>query len=135
MKIFTKNVVLIALLFCTFAAQAQKNGNVSGKIIDAKTKLPVDYASVVIKNLKDSSVVGSAVTLPTGVFEIKGVAPGNYRLYAAFLGYKTATKDLTVGVDKTNVSLGSLSLEDSGVDINTVEVVGEAPPIRVKKDT
>lgn len=135
MKIFTKNVVLIALLFCTFAAQAQKSGNVSGKIIDAKTKLPVDYASVIIKSLKDSSVVGSAVTQPTGVFEIKGVAPGAYRLYAAFLGYKTFTKDLTVGADKTNVNVGNLGLEDSGVDINTVEVVGEAPPIRVKKDT
>lgn len=135
MKIFIKNVALIALLFCAFAAQAQKNGNVSGKIIDAKTKLPVDYASVVLKSLKDSSVVGSAVTQPTGVFEIKGVAPGTYKLYAAFLGYRTATKDLTIGADKTNLSLGSISLEDSGVDINTVEVVAEAPPIRVKKDT
>lgn len=135
MKIFTKNVVLIALLFCTFIAQAQKNGNVSGKIIDSKTKKPVDYASVVIKSLKDSSVVGSAVTLPTGAFEIKGLAPGNYTLFAAFLGYKTVSKAVTMGADKLNVNIGDVSLEDSGVTINEVEVVGEAPPIRVKKDT
>ncbi len=135
MNTFTKRLVLILCLFAGFTAQAQKSGNVTGKILDQTTKKPIDYASVIIRKASDSTTVGSAITLPTGAFEVKDLAPGSYILQSAFLGYRTTTKNFTIPSDRSNVNVGDVFIEDTGLSLETVDVVGEAPPVRVKKDT
>ncbi|RZL02631.1 MAG: carboxypeptidase-like regulatory domain-containing protein, partial [Pedobacter sp.] len=135
MKIFTKQLILILFVFAAFTASAQKTSTVTGKVIDATTKKPVDYASVLIRSTKDTTaVIGSAVTQPTGVFEIKDIPAGTYQLMTAFLGYKTTRKTITV-VAGTPLNAGEMLLDPTGVNIETVDVVGATPPIRVKKDT
>ncbi|WP_432711561.1 outer membrane beta-barrel family protein, partial [Pedobacter sp.] len=70
-----------------------------------------------------------------GGFEFKGLAPGNYRLYVAYLGLQSVTKDFTVNADGNLVDLGAVSMENTGFNLNTVEIKGEVPPVIVKKDT
>lgn len=134
MNIITKRLILILCLFAGFTAQAQKSGNVTGKVLDKSNNSPVDYASVVVRKLSDSSTVKSVVTAPTGVFEIKDLAPGAYFLQAGFLGYNTAIKNFTIAADRSNVNIGNILIE-SAVNLEGVEFVGQAPPVRVKKDT
>lgn len=122
----------MALLFCTYIVQAQNTGSISGKVINAKDKKPVDFATIAIKSLKDSSVVASGQTSPDGSFTFKAIAPGKYRIYAAFLGLKTSTKDVEVA--KAAVNAGEIAMSDDGVDLNTVNVTATIP-IVVKKDT
>jgi len=132
MKRNIQKVIFIVLLFCGYIAQAQNTGAVNGKVINAKDKKPVDFATVALKSLKDSSVVASVQTSPDGTFSFKTIAPGRYRIYAAFLGLKTATKDVEVA--KTTVNAGEIAMSDDGVDLNTVNVTATIP-IVVKKDT
>lgn len=114
---------------------AQKTGSINGRVIQSKDKQPIDYASIAIKNLSDSSTVGAISTAEDGKFTFKGLKPGSYRLYAAFLGLKNATKDFVITADKTEVALGDIILEGAAIDLQTVDIKAEVPPIVVKKDT
>lgn len=132
MKRNVQRAIFIVLLFCGYIAQAQNTGSISGKVINAKDKKPVDFATIAVKSLKDSSVVASGQTNPDGSFSFKSIAPGKYRIYSAFLGLKTATKDIEVA--KAAVNAGEIAMSDDGVDLKTVNVTATIP-IVVKKDT
>jgi len=132
MKRNIQRIIFIVLIFCGYIAQAQNTGSVSGKVINAKDKKPVDFATIAIRSLKDSAVVASGQSNPDGTFSFKGIAPGKYRVYAAFLGLKTITKDIEVA--KTAVNAGEIAMSDDGVDLNTVNVTASIPVV-VKKDT
>jgi len=132
MKKNVQRAILVVLIFCGYMAHAQNSGSISGKVINAKDKQPVDFATVAIRNLKDSTVVASGQTNPDGSFSFKAIAPGRYRVYAAFLGLKTATKDVEVA--KAAVNAGEIAMADDGVDLSTVDVTASIP-IVVKKDT
>jgi hypothetical protein len=57
-RIFTPALFLLVLMMMGTAVFAQtNNGSAKGTIINKKDNTPVDYASVAIKSLKDSSVV------------------------------------------------------------------------------
>ncbi|WP_145858907.1 outer membrane beta-barrel family protein [Pedobacter suwonensis] len=132
MKRNVQRAIFIMLLFCGYLAQAQNTGSISGKVVNAKDKKPVDFATIAVKNLKDSSVVASGQTNPDGSFTFKAIAPGKYRIYAAFLGLKTTTKDIEVA--NAAVNAGEIAMSDDGVDLKTVNVTATIP-IVVKKDT
>jgi hypothetical protein len=132
MKKNVQRAIFIVLLFCGYIAQAQNTGSISGKVINAKDKKPVDFATIAVKSLKDSSVVASGQTNPDGSFSFKGIAPGKYRIYSAFLGLKTVTKDIEVA--KAAVNAGEIAMSDDGVDLKDVNVTATIP-IVVKKDT
>ncbi len=133
---FTKNLLLIAFLFISYSSIAQtKNGSVTGKVVNAKDLLAVDFASVAVKNLKDSSVAGVTNTLADGTFEIRGLAPGSYRLSVAYLGLKTSNKDFVITASAIAVKLGDIPMEDTGLNLNTVVIKGVVVPVVVKTDT
>ncbi|WP_316802084.1 outer membrane beta-barrel family protein [Pedobacter nototheniae] len=130
-----KKLFTLLFIFSCSVVYAQKTGTVTGRIIQSKDKQPIDYASVALKNLKDSSVVGANTTAADGKFIFKNLKPGNYRLYAAFIGLKNANKDFTISADIADVNLGDIVLAGESIDLQTVEIKAEAAPIVVKKDT
>lgn len=131
-----KYSLLIILFFLNALATAQtKNGSVTGKVVNTKDKQAIDYASVAVRSLRDSSIAGSTNTSATGSFEIKGLAPGNYRLIVGFLGLKSVNKDFAITAAKPTVNLGELLMEDAGLELATVEIKGAVTPVVVKKDT
>ncbi|MCZ4224418.1 outer membrane beta-barrel protein [Pedobacter rhodius] len=133
MKIYVQRAIFLVLIFCGYFAQAQNTGAVNGRVINAKDKKPVDYATIAVKSLKDSSVVASGQSNPDGTFSFKNIPAGNYRIIAAFLGLKTTSKNVTVA--KAAVNVGDISMADDGLDLNTVNVTGQVPTVVVKKDT
>ncbi|WP_431293771.1 carboxypeptidase regulatory-like domain-containing protein [Pedobacter sp. P26] len=130
-----KQIFTFLLILSSFYAYAQKTGSVSGRVIQSKDKKPIDYASLAVRNLADSSMVGAVSTTEDGKFVFKNLKPGTYRLYAAFLGLKNTTKDFTISTDKLDIILGDIILEGGAIDLQTVDIKAEIPPIVVKKDT
>ncbi|MFD2284806.1 TonB-dependent receptor [Pedobacter petrophilus] len=125
---------LLLFLSCTIT-YAQKNGSISGRVIQSKDKQPIDYASIAIKNLTDSTTIGAMNTGEDGTFSFKGLKPGSYRLYAAFLGLKNTNKDFVISAEKPDLNIGDIVLEGGSIDLQTVEIKAEVPPIVVKQDT
>ncbi len=128
---------LFTLLFILLStlSYAQNIGSITGRVIQSKDKLPLDYASVAIKSLSDSTTVGALNTREDGSFSFKGLKPGSYRIYAAFLGLKNASKDFSISAEKPAVNVGDIILEGGAIDLQTVEIKADIPPIVVKQDT
>ncbi len=137
MKTLIQKSILIALLFVSYTVAAQtKAGTVSGKVLNGKDKTALEYASIAVKKLSgDSAVVGVGSTTQTGAFSVVNLPVGKYRLFVAYLGLKSINKDFELTAAAPGIDFGSLIMEDTGVDLQTVEVKGDIPPVKVKKDT
>ena len=113
---------LLTFLFISNALDAQ---TIKGKLMDQTDNQPIEYGSVAIYQLTDSSMVNGTVTNPQGIFEITGVNPGRYYLTAQFMGYETSTVN-EVEVGKTgNLDLGTISLLPNEKMLEVIEVRGE----------
>ncbi len=130
-----QKLVIIATLLLANLAFVNAQGIVSGKVLNEKDKTPIDYASVAVKKLGDSSVVGTASTTTKGTFSINNIAPGKYRLYVVYLGLKTVNRNFELTAAKPSINFAELLMEDTGVTLKGIEIKGETPVVVVKKDT
>ncbi|PSL49353.1 outer membrane receptor protein involved in Fe transport [Chitinophaga niastensis] len=128
--------LLLVLSLGILPAQAQsQQGKIKGQLTDQTTKEAMPAATIVLLHAKDSTVAITAVTDNKGNFEITSLADGPYRLYISFLGYKPINKPVQITPDNKQIALGNITMEHKGVNLNTVEILDEKPPIVVKKDT
>jgi hypothetical protein len=107
-----------------------KNMNIGrfyGKVVDAKTKKPVEYASVVLLWFNKDSLIAGGLAKENGEFSLEGLPPyGGYRLKITFIGYKTyEQKVYIVPPNKIDQDLGDIKLEQDEKMLKEVEVVGE----------
>ena len=130
-----KILILLTLLtsILTLSAQNKINGIVKGKLTDTLYKDPLSEATVSVLNLLDSSVVSFGLANAKGEFEIKDVDTGTYRLLVTFQGYQNTSRNLTITREKSVVDLGLIYMDKKNTLLD--EVVVEAAPIIVKKDT
>ncbi len=136
----------LALLFCCLLAalihaqgppgggnanmmKAMKDikGRVYGKIVDAKTNKPVEFASVTVLWYNKDSLLGGSLTEENGDFNIEGLpAMGGFRLRATQIGYKTyETKFYIQMPNKLEQDLGDIKFEVDAKVLSEVEVTAE----------
>lgn len=126
--------VVVFLLLSSVSLLAQnKLGIVKGKLTDTLFKESLAEATVSILSTVDSSVVAFSLANAKGEFEIKGIDTGSYRFVATFQGYQTLSKLIQVSVSRTVVDLGTIHLDKKSTMLD--EVIVEAPPVQIKKDT
>ena len=74
-KLFTLFAIILGL---GISLHAQKpEGLIKGKLVDSVGKQPVADATISLLNPKDSSLVTFTLTSKAGVFELKGLEPGD----------------------------------------------------------
>ncbi|RAJ81812.1 outer membrane receptor for ferrienterochelin and colicin [Chitinophaga dinghuensis] len=100
-------------------------GHVYGKLLDAKTNKPVEYASVALLRQKDSSVVTGMLTKPNGEFNLENLPFGQFLIRINFMGYVTLMKKVTITGQTTDQDLGNIKLEPNVKMLNSVEVTGQ----------
>ena len=113
----------------------QKNGKIKGKIIDADSKTPMEYANVAIYRKDNSKLVTGGMANGAGEFEISDLPMGAYYVEANFIGFeKTTVADVKIIPNATTVDMGTIELEVSRQQIGAVEVVAERNRIEYKID-
>ena len=113
---------LILVLFCCFSAFSQNT--VTGTLQDEATKKPVQYANVSLLRLSDSVMVAHTAANDKGVFELKMVPNGNYRMVVYFVGYENYEKQLSVN---KNMDLGTIAIKAGTTSLSEIVVKGERP--------
>ncbi|WP_374949405.1 TonB-dependent receptor domain-containing protein [Mucilaginibacter sp.] len=109
-------------------------GKISGKVTDAVTKLPVDYATLSLFKQGSTSPFNGISTDAKGNFVIENIPAGDYRLTVDFIGYtKAVTEHVTVNAGGT-AALGNLLLKPIQNQLSTVVVTAKAPIIENKID-
>lgn len=104
-----------------------KNMNIArmyGKIIDSRSKKPVEYASVVLLWFNKDSLIAGGLAKENGEFALEGLPPyGGYRLKISFIGYKNfEMKVYIVPPNKIDQDLGDIKLEPDEKLLKEVEV-------------
>ncbi|MFA7445782.1 MAG: outer membrane beta-barrel protein [Flavobacteriaceae bacterium] len=123
---------LTAFLFVQFSNAQQIT--IKGTISDAETDLPIESATVYLSRVQDSTVVDYTISDKNGNFNLsvrKTDKPT--RLKISNVIYQNYSKDFESISE--NIDLGKIALELQSTMLETVEVVGEVPPIRIKNDT
>ncbi|MFT4521137.1 MAG: hypothetical protein ACI8ZN_000061 [Bacteroidia bacterium] len=105
-----KKFYLVVLMVCTgvIMASGQSNfGEIRGKVIDAKTKAPLDFVNILVT--KDGIGKGGGYSEESGDYYIKALEPGEYSVVATFIGYQDA-KMTGVTVSGNNISYVNIEM-------------------------
>ena len=131
-KILTLSAILLAFFMPVLAQKA--DGVVKGKLVDSTAKQPIADATISLLNAKDSSLATFTLSNKQGVFEIKGILPGEYRLIVSSKGYTEFKRNVSITEAKKTVEFGDLQLDKDYKTLQGVTVTTESP-IQVKNDT
>ncbi len=116
---------LILLFFggLSFQLGAQQ-GFLEGQVLDSSSMKPMEYVSVRLFSLPDSSVATGIYTDTLGKFALDGISPGSYYLRISFAGYRDKViSGLTFDAGNPKRDLGVIGLAiNSELQLNEVTI-------------
>ena len=122
-----KRLIILFLIIANslnlFAAE------VTGKVIDAGTKQPIDFANVSI--MQGDQLITGVVSDEKGNFTLD-IKDGDYTLVVSFMGYGEQRKAITVAGKPLNI--GRVALKEDMQMLKDVEVVGQGSSMRFELD-
>ncbi|BAX81774.1 TonB-dependent receptor domain-containing protein [Labilibaculum antarcticum] len=136
-------ILLICLSFVIFAAKAEepivnpvmKGGVIKGIVMDNAMDIPVEYATVSVYTMADSSLIDGTITNEKGVFELTKLKPGKYFVEISFIGYnKAIVRNIPINQDRKLADLKIVSLRQSSEALNEVVVTSERVPVQYQID-
>lgn len=118
--------LILALFAFVMLANAQSQlGEIRGKIIDSKTKKPIDYASITIE--LNGVVKATTLSDDDGGYIVKTLQPGEYTVKVTNIGYRNAIIK-QVDVISDQITFVNVPMEASdGVVIDDVVIVNKRP--------
>lgn len=113
-----------------------KLGRVYGKVLDASTGKPVEYASVQVLWFNKDSLLGGSLVQENGDFAVEGLPSfGQVRVKIKFIGYKDyLQKVFIVPPDKVDQDLGNIKLAVDDKLLKEVDVVAEKSAVVLSID-
>lgn len=111
------------------------NGQITGKVIDAVTKVPVDYATISIFKAGSTSPFNGTVTDTKGNFIVSNLPLGEYQVAVDFIGYQRKTFDhVTISSSAVKIALSTVALSPVQNQLKAVNITGTAATIENKID-
>ena len=130
-------LLLIGTLLCVTHSFSQSNtrGTVKGVLVDTLGgRQPLVNATISITPLGgDSTETEYTVSGKGGVFQIRGIRVGQYRLLITYEGYNHIDRQVRISDSSSNVDLSTVYM--TRADKMLAEVIIQRPPVGVKKDT
>jgi hypothetical protein len=117
-----KILIIISFLSITILLQAQ---NIRGKVINEKDKIPVQFATVVLLHLPDSSIINGVITLTDGDYLLEKVKSGDYFVKASLVGFKANGKKVSIKEGQAETFVDTIFLSEVTKELNEVTVVAE----------
>lgn len=124
--------VLFLLLFVSAGAYAQKF-SIKGVLVDT-TQRPLEGATVMLLDGKDTSLVSFSRSQSTGTFEFKNVLHASYFLKVTYMGLQPILQSIAPPSGEL-LELGKLTMLPIPKDLKEVVVKGERDPVTIKQDT
>ncbi len=125
--------LLSFLLFSSFSF-AQTAG-IKGFLADSSTKSPIDYATVAVFNLNDSSIITFALTDAKGGFELSRLPLKTpLRLFVSHVLYGSLRINMRFESD-TIQEMDTLYLVENTALLEEAVISWEQPPILIRNDT
>ena len=133
--------VLLFTCFVTIELSGQRPGGqrpgggqgraltLSGSVIDQETNAPLEFATISVYSLEDSTLVGGGITDLTGLFEVSITTPRAYAV-VEYISYASITQRLEINREQIRANQGKIKLEPfklapAGVELEGVTVRAE----------
>lgn len=127
-----KQSIIFSLLFFISGYSFSQNFKVSGTLIDAETKDPIEAATIFMETVRDSTLLTYTISDRNGKFILEGnTSVKNARLNISFVGYESYHKEIEL---KPIQELGNIPLSFSVSSLDEVIIKSRAP-VTFKKDT
>ncbi|MDX9752121.1 MAG: carboxypeptidase regulatory-like domain-containing protein, partial [Flavobacteriales bacterium] len=137
--------LLLALLWCMALPMAAQppggpgprqpaNGKVYGRVLDAATRKPAEFATVAVRLQRNDSLLGGTIVRANGDFSVEGLPLAPVTVEVSFIGFGSTTRQVDLGPGAREVDLGNLLLEPDAQLLQEVEVTGRASQVVMKAD-
>src|SRR5687768_1231354 len=158
-----RSLLILSLVFLSISAISQPGqrpgggqmptGRFYGKIVEARTNKPIEYASVqLVKNVMDTAtkkrvekVITGMITGSNGDFSLENVpAMGPAKLQVTIVGYKTFEQNVSFDIkpggdpaammNALDKDLGNIKIEFESKELESVTVTASNPGLRLGID-
>lgn len=119
--------LFIFFLCCALLVKGQTTGSLNGRVVDAKSLLPLEGATILIQG----STQG-VITDAEGYFVFEQVVPKTYNITASYLGFESETR-FNVIVKSVGTADLLFKLEEAAESLEEVVIVKS--PFRTNKET
>jgi hypothetical protein len=120
-----KIILLVLLAFVSTEITYAQKINIS--IADSKGQ-PLPYTSVLLRQIKDSSLVKGELSDASGICNFDKISDGRYFIQASLMGYTTtSTPVFSVDADHKNIKLSKLVLQQASKNLQGVTVSAQKP--------
>nr|WP_320120353.1 TonB-dependent receptor [uncultured Marinifilum sp.] len=133
-------ILIAIILLCSFAVHAEtetpvgeKSGSLTGIIVDVKTKEPLPYVNVVIRDANNKILTGG-ITDDEGKFMIRKIPRGINTIEIQYMGYKPYLRKLNFSSKISAHKLGTVQLEEDTELLGEVTVRAELSTVTQKVD-
>lgn len=134
---FRNIFILVTSLLLVVNAQSRTENTpptISGKVIEAGTGTPMEFANIVLFDSADSSQVNGTVTNKEGIFLLDRIKKGNYYIKISFIGFDPKIIDDVVINKPGNFDIGEVELTPHTYGTEEVLVSGTRSPISYEID-
>lgn len=124
---------IVILLSFNALANPARTINIKGKVLDKDNGEALEYATVSLFRLPDSTLVTGVITEANGNFTLQATE-GKYFIAVQFMGYVTRNINITVKKDSNDMHLGKIFLQQDSELLDEVEVVAEKSTMSMTLD-
>jgi outer membrane cobalamin receptor len=134
--LFIISILFFSTINITAQEQGQRRGGtITGVILEAESRQPIEYANIVLFRSSDSVQVTGTISNTEGRFELSPVPPGSYYANIQFIGFGRIVKEnISINRNNPNVDLGTIELSSDAIRLDNVLVEGERSPISYQID-
>ncbi|WP_298486366.1 TonB-dependent receptor [uncultured Maribacter sp.] len=133
-----KTLLLLLAIFTIYTSNAQRpNGKkrnpitITGTVLDKDDNLPLEYATLILQNVRNPDRITGGITNEKGQFSIE-TFPGNYNIKIEYLSYKSYEQKAQIL--RASKDLGIIKLIPDLEQLEGVEVVGEKTTVELRLD-
>lgn len=123
--------IALCLYNILFAQETPKILTIKGKVIEKKSNLLLEFATISVINSSDNKIITGTITDDKGNFTVK-TSSGKYSIKVEFIGLKSVVLE---NIDlQTNQTIPTIYLEENTTQLETVEIKTEKSTIEHKLD-
>lgn len=127
-----KKILLLFLLQGAVITGLFAQSKIQGKVKDASSLEPIEFATVMLKKTSDSTIAQSTFTDSLGHFSVEA-AKGSYFLQVSFVAYQNSMTG-PFSLDESTVDAGEITLNQNANVLSEVVIIGEKPAIERHAD-
>ena len=131
-------LTIFLIVFTTYAQRPQARGGqrpspitITGTVLDQETNEPLEYATLVLQSLRDSTKITGGITNAEGKFAVETM-PGRYDVSVEYISF--TSYQLKAQVFRSTTDLGTIKLAPDVAQLEGVEVIAEKTTVEIRLD-